>query len=146
MQAVIFTGVQGSGKTTFYKERFGATHVHISLDIVKTRHRERELLAACLREGRPFVIDNTNPLAAVRAPYIAAARAAGFRVTGYYFEIPLQEALRRNAQRAGTARIPPPGVIGTFRRIEPPTLAEGFDELFTVASANGAFAVTARTA
>jgi hypothetical protein len=79
----------------------------------------------------------------VRAPYIAAARAAGFRVSGYFFETPLGDALRRNAQRTGHARIPAPGVIATYRRIEAPSFEEGFDELFTVTQgADGAFVVT----
>ena len=109
MQAVIFTGVQGSGKTTFYVERFLHTHVRISLDVLKTRPRERALLETCLAMRQPFVVDNTNPRAEVRAPYIAAARQAGFHVIGYFFETSLKDALRRNAQRTGRARIPPPG-------------------------------------
>lgn len=143
MQAVIFTGVQGAGKTTFYVERFLHTHVRISLDVLKTRHRERALLAACLATGQPFVVDNTNPRPEVRAPFIAAAHQARFHVTGYFFETPLRDALRRNAQRTGGARVPPPGVIGTYRRLEPPRRSEGYDELFTVTHGeNGAFVVT----
>ena len=143
MQAVIFTGVQGSGKTTFYVERFLHTHVRISLDVLKTRARERALVAACLAAGQPFVIDNTNPRAEVRAPYIAAARRAQFRVTGYFFETPLEDALRRNAQRTGRAAIPAPGVVATYRRMLAPELAEGYDELFTVThGGDGAFVVT----
>ena len=143
MQAVIFTGVQGSGKTTFYMGHFLHTHVRISLDVVKTRHRERALVETCLATGQPFVVDNTNPRADVRAPYIAAARQARFVVTGYFFETSLEDALRRNAQRAGAALIPVPGVIGTYRRMEPPQFAEGYDELFTVThDEDGAFVVT----
>jgi len=143
MQAVIFTGVQGSGKTTFYVERFVHTHVRISLDVLKTRHRERALLDVCLATGQPFVVDNTNPRADVRAPYIAAARAACFRVSGYFFETSLKDALRRNAQRTGKAQIPVPGVIGTYKRLERPQFAEGYDELFTVTHGeNGAFVIT----
>jgi predicted kinase len=132
MHAVIFTGVQGSGKTTFYEERFRDSHVRISLDVLGTRPRERALLEKCLANGQPFVVDNTNPQPVVRAPYIAAARQARFRVTGYFFETALKDALRRNAQRKGRGAIPVPGVIGTFKRLEPPTFSEGYDELFTV--------------
>lgn len=31
-EVVIFVGVQASGKTTFYHEKFAATHDHINLD------------------------------------------------------------------------------------------------------------------
>src|SRR5678815_1398932 len=32
MQVVILVGLPGSGKSTFYAERFAATHVHVSRD------------------------------------------------------------------------------------------------------------------
>jgi hypothetical protein len=32
VELVILTGLQAAGKTTFYRERFAATHVHISKD------------------------------------------------------------------------------------------------------------------
>jgi len=40
VEAVIFMGLQGAGKSTFYRERFFATHLRISLDMLKTRHRD----------------------------------------------------------------------------------------------------------
>ncbi len=132
MQAVILVGIQGSGKTTFYRERFFDTHVRLSLDLLKTRPRERALMAACLSAGQPFVVDNTNVRADERALYIAAAKQAGFRVIGYFFETGLRAALWRNKQRAGKAVIPVPGVIGTLKRLELPTAEEGFDELHRV--------------
>lgn len=104
MEAVIFVGVQGSGKTTFYRERFADTHVRISLDMLRTRRREQLLLEACLQGKQPFVIDNTNPLAPDRAKYVEPARAAGFDVVAYYFETSLCDAIRRNNQRSGKRR------------------------------------------
>ncbi len=132
MEAVIFTGVQASGKTSFYRDRFFETHVRLSLDMLRTRHRERLLLKACLAAQQRFVIDNTNPRAADRAIYIALARQSGFRVIGYYFQTGLRSTLDRNANRKDKQAIPVPGVIGTFKRIEPPAYDEGFDELYSV--------------
>src|ERR671927_1666510 len=80
MEAIIFVGLQASGKSTFYKERFFATHLRINLDMPKTRHRERTLLATCIRLQQQFVVDNTNPTIAERAVYITAARNGHFRV------------------------------------------------------------------
>ena len=37
MEAVILCGVQGSGKTTLYRDRFLDTHARISMDLLKTR-------------------------------------------------------------------------------------------------------------
>jgi predicted kinase len=142
MEAVLLIGVQGSGKTTFYKERFFDTHVRISRDMLKTRHRQHLLIAACLAAGQPFVVDDTNATKTRRAEHIAAAKAAGFRVIGYSFQTSLGDAIRRNRQRPPERVVPVAGVAGTFKRLEPPTLEEGFDELHTVEiSPDGEFAV-----
>ncbi|HKX31544.1 MAG TPA: AAA family ATPase [Blastocatellia bacterium] len=132
MEAVILIGVQGSGKSTFCRERFFETHVRINLDMLKTRRREALLLRACLEAKQRFVVDNTNVTAADRQRYIGPASAAGFTVTGYFFNSRLEDALKRNRQRTGKSRIPERGVIGTYRRLELPQLSEGFDRLFSV--------------
>lgn len=132
MEAVIFIGTQGSGKSSFYLARFYRTHVRINLDMLRTRRRERLLLGACLEGKTRFVIDNTNPTVAERALYIAPARAAGFRVVGYYFRSSLSDALRRNSLRGETERVPEKGIIGTYKRLQLPSYAEGFDALHYV--------------
>jgi predicted kinase len=144
MEAVIFCGIQAAGKTTFYLQRFFATHVRISLDMLRTRARERILLDACFAARQPFVVDNTNVRRDDRAPYIAAAKAKSVRVIGYYFATDPRAAMARNKQREGKAVIPAGGLFGTHKRLEPPTLAEGFDALYRVEiAAAGAFTVTA---
>ena len=132
MEAIIFVGIQATGKSTFYRERFFDTHVRINLDMLKTRHRERLLLRACIAAQQRFVVDNTNVRIAERATYIAAAKAARFRVVGYYFRSDVREALQRNSQRSGTSVIPAKGVAGTYKRLERPSLQEGFDRLYHV--------------
>ena len=143
MQAVIFCGIQASGKTTFYRERFFDTHVRISLDLLRTRTREDVFLGACFQTRQPFVIDNTNATRAAREPYIVRARAQGFRVIGYFFSTDPRAAFDRNRKRPGKANIPAAGVFGTFKRLQPPVLDEGFHELYTVViDPAGSFAVT----
>ena len=129
MEAVIFCGVQATGKSTFFRERFFDTHVRINLDMLRTRHREALFLRACVEAKQPFVVDNTNPTAAERATYIAAALAGGFRVVGYYFACVLDAALERNDRRPLHQRVPRAGILGTYKRLELPSPAEGFDEL-----------------
>lgn len=142
MEAVIFAGVQGSGKTTFYNQRFADTHVRISLDMLRTRRREQLLVEACVQGKQPFAIDNTNPLATDRARYVEPARAAGFLVIAYYFETSLRDAIGRNNQRSGKKKIPVPALAGVFRKMERPRLAEGFDQVYVVMlSADGSFVV-----
>jgi predicted kinase len=100
--------------------------------MLKTRHREQLLFEACLASKQSFVVDNTNPLPADRARYVAAARAAGFRVVAYFFATPLREALRRNNLRKLKQKVPAIAVAGTFKTLQPPTPQEGFDEIHNV--------------
>lgn len=129
MNAIILIGLQAAGKSSFCREQLWGTHVRISLDMLKTRARERQLLHCCLQMGQPFVVDNTNPSAAERAVYIAAARAAGFQLTGYYFQSRVAECLIRNRQRPASERVPDKAIPGTAARLERPRRAEGFDQL-----------------
>jgi predicted kinase len=109
MEAVLLIGIQGAGKSTFYRERFFDTHVRISLDLLRTGRRERTLLEACLATGQPLVVDNTNVTVAERARYIPPARAAGFRVVGYFFVPDSKGSRERNDRREGRRRVPPAG-------------------------------------
>ena len=132
MQLVLFCGIQATGKSTFYQQRFFHSHVRLSLDLLRTRHRERRLLQVCLETQMQCVIDNTNPTRAERAVYIGPARAAGFAVVGYFFESIAAQAVARNQQRPPERQIPERGIRGTRNRLELPTRAEGFDQLYYV--------------
>jgi predicted kinase len=132
MEAVVFVGIQASGKSSFYQARFFDTHLRITLDMLKTRHREQLLLRACIEARQPFVVDNTNPSVEERARYVQLARSGGFRVVGYYFRSQPKEALARNNQRTGKARIPETRILGTYKRLRLPAKEEGFDELYHV--------------
>jgi predicted kinase len=122
VEAVILCGRQGSGKTTFYRERFLDTHVRVSMDLLKTRSREARFLELCLQTSMRFVVDNTNPSVADRARYIAPARAAGFTVVAYLVEV----------ADAPRAEIPPRALRDFARRFVRPTPEEGFDALWHV--------------
>jgi predicted kinase len=132
VEAVVFVGIQASGKSSFYRARFFDTHLRVNLDMLKTRHREQLLLRSCIEVKQPFVVDNTNPSIEERARYIELARSGGFRVVGYYFRSQPKEALVRNNQRTGKARIAEKGILGTYKRLYVPTVEEGFDELYHV--------------
>jgi len=132
MDAVIFIGIQGSGKSTFFRERFFDSHVRINLDMLRTRRREELLVAACLEGGQSFVVDNTNPVPSDRVRYLVPARTAGFRTVAYFFEASLREAMQRNNLRSGKQKIPASAVAAAFKKIVAPTADEGFDEIYTV--------------
>lgn len=141
MEAIIFIGVQATGKSTFYKERFFRSHVRISLDLLKTRNREDKMLQVCLETQQAFVVDNTNPAIEDRAKYINAAKARKYQVVGYYFKSKLNEALERNSQRLGKENIPEVGIRGTYNKLRLPSLEEGFDRLYFVEIDNCTFVV-----
>ncbi|MBQ9881278.1 MAG: AAA family ATPase, partial [Synergistes sp.] len=90
------------------------------------------LLRSCIDKGLDFVIDNTNPTKAERAVYISMAKAAGYRVIGYFFESRLQDCIKRNEQRTGKAKIPAKAIAATSNKLELPSRDEGFDELYFV--------------
>jgi predicted kinase len=139
MECIILMGIQGSGKSTFYKSRFADTHVRVNLDMLKTRNRERLLVAACVEGKTSFVVDNTNVAPDDRARYIEPARAAGFRIVGYFLQSLVAVCLERNEARPEP--VPAAAIRGTRNRLVLPSLEEGFDELFFVEPNNGSFNV-----
>lgn len=146
MNAVIFSGIQAAGKSTFYIRQLVDSHVRINLDMLRTRRRERILLAACLEAQQPFVVDNTNLTAAERAGYIAQAQAARFQVVGYRFFVELDAAIARNAGRVRRRPVPEKAIRASLRRWEPPRWNEGFDLLWDVRTEGGEFRIEAALA
>jgi predicted kinase len=132
MEAILFTGIQATGKSTFYQQYFSDTHLRINLDMFKTRHREDIILKACIEAKQRFVVDNTNPSVENRQKYIILAKKAGFKIIGYYFQSKIKEAIRRNNTRTGKACIPEKGISATYAKLKIPSFSEGFDTLYYV--------------
>ncbi len=139
METILFIGLQGSGKSSFYRERFAATHALVSKDLFpnardRNKRQMRELEAAWAA-GRPVVVDNTNATRADRAAIIAAARTRGSSVAGYYFESKVSECLQRNRIRGNP--LPDVAIYATIARLERPRREEGFDALHHVRLVEG---------
>jgi len=145
LELVIFTGLPGAGKTSFYRERFAATHVHVSKDLWpnarRRDERQRRLVDENLRAGRSVVVDNTNPTPSEREPLIAIARDLGATVASYAFVVTVEEALRRNAGREGRARVPDVAIFAIAKRLVVPAHTEGFDLHYEVELKEGRFQV-----
>ncbi|MBE7896900.1 ATP-binding protein [Paenibacillus polymyxa] len=141
MECVIFIGIQASGKSTFYKERFFKTHMRINLDMLKTRKRENMYLQTSIETMQRFVVDNTNPTVEERKKYIDACKNKGFKIIGYYFEPDYAESIKRNEQRTGKEYIPEIGIKSVMSKLEVPSYEEGFDEIYSVISSEGTFRI-----
>ena len=138
LELIILSGLQASGKSTYYREHYAATHEHVSKDLMpNNRHRDRrqlELIDAALAAGRSVVVDNTNPTPAVRAPLIELGRRHGARLIACYFESNVKDCVIRNRGREGKARVPDAAIFTTAKKLVPPTFKEGFDEVRIVAA------------
>lgn len=141
MQAIIFTGIQASGKSSLYKSYFFNTHVRISLDLLNTRNKEWQLLEKCVELQQRVVIDNTNPTTADRKKYIDLLKSRKYEIIGYYFQSNLHDAIQRNAHRSGKEKIPEVGIRATHKKLELPSLDEGFDRLYYVELTKNGFKI-----
>lgn len=125
-KAVIFIGIQASGKTTFY-QRYYEDHVHISLDELRTRYQERRLLEECVKEKRDLVIDNTDLTKKDRKRYIPLLKENGYHITAVYFRSSVRESLERNSRRE--RQVPDLAIKGAAKRLEMPSYEEGFEKI-----------------
>jgi predicted kinase len=136
VELVIFVGLQASGKSSFFRARFAATHGHVSKDLFRNNknrnRRQAQLIGAALGAGVPVVVDNTNPTVEDRRTLIELGRESGAKIVGYYFESDVRRCIERNRLRTGKAQVPDVAIYAMARKLEPPSCSEGFDELFHV--------------
>ena len=142
MEAIIFIGIQATGKSSFYKERFLNTHGRISIDLLNTRNKELKFLNTCFETHSAFVVDNTNPSAEERKKYIDLAKENRYTLKGYYFSSEIKKAMKRNNARMGKEKIPEAGIRSCYAKLEIPELSEGFDELYFVELTSDGFKVS----
>ncbi len=147
MELVVFAGLQASGKSTFFHERFAGTHEHVSKDLFphnrNKNRRQEHLLRAALSAGRSVVVDNTNPTPEDRRPLVRLGHEYGAKVVGYFFDANVRECLRRNERREGKAQVPDVAIYATARKVVAPSIKEGFDELYCVRLNDSTFEVRA---
>jgi predicted kinase len=135
-ELILFTGLPAAGKSTYYREHFGNTHIHVSKDLMPKTKRSDAVMAmqieTALAAGKSVVVDNTNPSPAARAPLIAIGRRHGARIIAYYFDTEVKTVLARNRLREGKERIPDVAIFVTRKKLAPPVIEEGIDEVVVV--------------
>jgi predicted kinase len=133
---VIFVGLPGAGKSTYYAAHFAQTHLQVSKDLMPNARRrdDKQTLAVekALEDGKSVVIDNTNPSRDVRAPLIALGKRHNARIIACYFECSVRAAIVRNRQRQGKGRVPDVAIFTTQKKLQPPVPDEGFDEVHVI--------------
>ena len=138
-------GLQASGKSTFFRERFAESHQHVSKNLFPVNRyknrRQEHLLHAALSAGRSVVVDNTNPTPEDRRPLVRLGHEYGAKVLGYYFDASVRECIRRNEMREGKARVPDVAIYSTAKKLVAPSIEEGFDGLLRVRLNDSAFEV-----
>jgi predicted kinase len=135
IESIVFIGLQASGKSTFFNQKFATTHELISKDLMPRKgkeERQTQLIEAALQAGKSLVVDNTNPGKADRAAMIRQFQAYQATIVGYYFSSIVDECMERNRQRTGKALVPDVGIYSTIKKLEKPSYDEGFDQLFHV--------------
>jgi predicted kinase len=137
LELIVLVGLPGSGKSTYFRAHYAATHAHVSKDLLPNAQRRddrqaREIETA-LAAGQSVVVDNTNPSADVRKPLVELGRRHGARIIAIYFEVDVRTAIMRNRQREGKARVPDVAIFATRKKLVPPSLEEGFDEVRVIA-------------
>ena len=145
MELIIFVGLQASGKTSFFRERFAESHEHVSKDLFpnnrsKTR-RQVHLIEAALQTGSSVVVDNTNPTTEDRHHIIELGHRHGAMPVGYYFEPEIRGCIKRNRRRTGKDRVPEVAIYATVKKLETPSYREGFGELYRVRMSGSSFEV-----
>ena len=126
----LFCGAPASGKSTLSKqiaEQYNAERISFD-ERHYIRHNEMiQPIVDALTNGKSAVADSVFTYVKQRKIILDAVKDISCRKILVYMTTPLDECLRRNANRKN--HLPDFVVESFFQTIEPPTLDEGWDEI-----------------
>jgi predicted kinase len=158
MAVLVLMGLANSGKTTFAQAlRQRVPCIYISPDEALydeqqyrwTRERSADAWRLAYRrygEALANLRDVPKDVAVVfdamfltaisRCATVNVAKGQKQRVVGLFFDTPLNTCVQRNLQRTHDRRLPDGKLEALAMQIEPPTRAEGFDQILIVTPEN----------
>jgi predicted kinase len=144
----VLVGLPGSGKSTWVAEQGG---VAISSDELRRWLRDdaadqsihslvfrlmRDFVRMRITLGAPVTyVDATSLTRKHRRPFIKIAEHMGCACEAVFFDLPVEECIRRNEARA--RQVPPEAIRAMAERLQPPETGEGFSTV-TVAGTSSA--------
>lgn len=100
-EVVLFVGVSGSGKSTFYEKIFkSAGYAWVNQDTLKTRDKCLSAVTDEISKGGKVVVDNTNTSVEVRKSYIAIAQTHKIPIRCVQFHVDLEVCQQNNLFRS----------------------------------------------
>lgn len=140
MRLFVFCGIPGSGKTTlstkiaiannakiyhyddfkkeFKRQQFRQTHQRLYKQIIQD-----------LLSDSDVVLDDLHTRLEWRQDLLSAIQDIPCKKILVVMTTPLEECVRRNAQRQGQARLPDSAIYHLNQRYQPPSLEEGWDDI-----------------
>jgi predicted kinase len=136
---IILMGLQGAGKSSFYRKYFSEGPALVSKDKMKNKkHKglvQEKLIRQFLSNNQSVIVDNMNLTKVNRKELIQLGREYGAEIILYFFPLTVDESFERN-KGPNRKEVPPVGIYSAAKAFEFPEKSEGFDEMYTVRMIN----------
>jgi bifunctional polynucleotide phosphatase/kinase len=137
-EMVILVGWPASGKSSLYRSVFAPKgYVQVNQDSLGSKDKCHREAKRAIDGGKSVVIDNTNPAADDRKPYLTMAKAKKIPVRcirlGTSRDVAVHNNFFRVKETKGKVRRIPTVAYHTFnKKLEEPNTKEGFDSIETL--------------